>query len=115
VRRRLLKGLQEAVLGCLGHPLGVRDQGKAVLGGEGSETEELLERLLVSLGAFLRLITDLVDADRFGPIVNPEIGMDFQTTGLARAKQQLLSKCPRYRRLTDAFITGKAVSMREPA
>ncbi len=79
------------------------------------EAEELLQRLLVCRSAAFRVKSDLVDADRFGPIIRPEVRVDLEARRLPLAQEQLLGERPRDGRLADRLLAGEAVGMCQAA
>ena len=115
VGRRLLQCLQQAVLRRLGHPLRVGQQRHPERRDKWLQAQKLLQRLIVRLRAAFGMKADLIDADRLGPIVRPEVGVNFQPRRLTLAEQQLLSQGARDRCLANAFFTDQAVRVGEPS
>src|SRR5437899_8349047 len=115
VRRRFLEGFEKAILGGLGHALGIGRQRDARRRNERLEAQELLKGLVVRGPTPFGMNAYLVDADRLRPIITPEVGVHLEPGWLSLAEQQLLRQRPRYGSLAYPFLTDQAIGMREPA
>src|SRR5207248_10058863 len=103
------------VLSRLGHALGIGQYRHPGPAGEWLEAEELLQRLLVSRSALLRMEADLVDPDGLLTVIDPEIGVPVEAPRRIPAEQQLLGQRPGQGGLAQALLTDQAVGVRQPA
>src|ERR1700731_2875264 len=115
VRRRFLEGFEKAILGSFGHPLGVGQQRDAKWRDERLQAQELLQRLVVRGRPPFGMKADLVDADGFGPIITPEVGMHLESGGLSVAEQELFRQRSGYGSFAYPLLPDQAVRVREAA
>src|SRR5205823_9786455 len=115
VRWWLFEGFQYTVLRLLGDAFGIGQQRHPEGSHERLQAQELLQGLLVRRRAALRMKSDLVDADRLGPVIRPEVRMDLETRRLPRTQKQLLGERARDGGLADRLLARQAVRMRQPA
>src|ERR1700687_2275257 len=112
--RRLFEGFEQAILGGLGHPLGVGQQRDAERRHERLQAQELLQRLVVRGRTPFGMKPDLVDADRLRPVVTPKVRVHLEPRWLSLAQQELFRQCARYGSFAYSLFTDEAKRMREP-
>ena len=75
---RLLEGLQQDALVLVAEAANIHHESDAARPDRGLEVEERLQRQLVKLGRLVRQEADLVDRERFDPVVFPVVGVPGQ-------------------------------------
>jgi hypothetical protein len=58
---------------------------------------------------------DLVDADGFGPVIAPEVGMHLESGRLSVAEQELFRQRPGYGSFAYPLLPDQAIRVREAA